>query len=185
MKLPYVLVSCMAALLATSPVLSGQDGIEEDIEVRLNLDFTGPDGFGDFSMSEIVVATQILSEDGEYELEFLIDEGNFTTSGSAYVLTFQELDVCLEQDGEFEAEAIGRLFESSFTDEFSSGELEMNSAGSFWDGAYASGTGTIDLDDFGDFDGGYDFNWNIEVVPAPGILALCGLVGLVRCRRRD
>ena len=106
--------------------------------------------------------------------------GSFGSNGS-YDFSYTDLSAIL--DGEFIDSTFGLLAADLGGDV--TANVMLSGFGSEWDGTSASGTGLIVLSDIGFFTPeSVDITWSINQVPTPGALALLGVAGLARRRRR-
>ena len=157
-------------LLAASTAVAGLETVPVTFSITTTTDL-----FGDFTIESDFDATF----DGSL-LSFASDAGSFESS-SSFDFTYTDLSMGL--DGEF--------IDGTFTligtagPATASADLTLSGFGSAWDGSSASGTGIIEMTNIGFTPETVDIHWSINLVPAPGAIALLGVAGLARRRRRD
>ena len=171
-SLPIAIITSMAI----TPMLSA--GIDE-IDVLFTMEFEDST-LGSVILSDTFLGFQEDLGSGDLRLSFGGD-GSFTVSNPDYTFEYSNLDVVLGLDvidgtGDAGLDELGSETFSTFA---------FNGFGSNWDGVFASGVGTIDFTPVGGFTlDSYEITWSVETIPAPSALALLGMAGLARRRRR-
>jgi hypothetical protein len=139
--------------------------------------------FGDVTFSSIFDAEE--TDNGGGPVLFFQSKSGDWDSDSPFPLSYTNLSTTLDVD----------VLDGTFTmyadlgGSTLSADISFMGFGSVWDGVSASGTGVLSV---ANFSGGGGFtpesvsmSWSITYVPAPGALALLGVAGLSRRRRRD
>ena len=169
----------VSAALATSIVTTTLSAGIEEVDVLFTMDFDNTT-LGAVSITETFTALQEDLESGILELSFGGD-GFFMVSNPGFTFEYTSLQVVLRSDvidggGHAELTASGTETLSSYA---------FNGFGSTWDGSFASGVGIVEFTSIGGFTADtFEISWSVETIPAPGVLGLFGLGGLVRGRRR-
>lgn len=175
MKTQNLFVASIATAAMTSVVTAG---ISESIDVTFTLEFNS-DTLGNVILQDIFTATQTL-DGGVLGLQFG-GSGAFEVDAPGYIFEYSNLDTQLSGD---EISGSGDSLLESFAadEEFS---FVFDGFGSSWDGSFASGVGVIEFTPVGGFTvDTHEIAWSVETIPAPGALAMFGLAGLARRRRR-
>ena len=122
--------------------------------------------------------------DAAYDGSVLSFESPAGSFGSNATYDFSYTDLSAMLDGEF-IDSTFALLAADLGGDITA-DVTLSGFGSEWDGTSASGTGLIVLSDIGFFTPeSIDISWSINQVPTPGALALLGVAGLARRRRRD
>jgi hypothetical protein len=176
MKNSYALATVATA---TMTMASSAD-IVQDIDVLFTVGFES-DFIGKVVLSGVFAAEET-ETDGVFTLVFT-GEGSFNVSDPGVDFAYEDLSVLLENDqleGQGLASLLGENGEESF-------DFGLEGFGSSWDGSSASGIGLIGFNGFDGFTPGDEFSitWSIDLVPVPGVVALFGVAGLSRSRRRS
>ena len=159
-------------------------GVDSDIQVYFELQFES-DSIGTVTLGDTFDATESLDA-GVYTLEFG-GSGTFATPGDpSLIFTYTDLSVLFVEediDGDGMATLSTEGFSNGSTVDY---DFLFSGFGDAWDGSFASGVGFIEFTPTG---GGFsvdshDITWSINLVPAPGALALLGLAGIGARRRR-
>lgn len=175
MKKQNLFIASMATAAMTSVLTAG---ISESVDVTFTLEFQS-DTLGLVTIQDTFTATQV-DVAGVLTLDFG-GSGTASVEEPGYVFEYSNLDTLLSGD---EISGGGDALLESFAGDEAFTFL-FDGFGSTWDGTFSSGVGVIEFTPVTGFTvDTHEILWSVETVPAPGALAVLGLAGLARRRRR-
>ena len=168
-------IASTAAAAMTSTLTAG---FSESVDVIFTLEFE-TENLGLVIIQDTFTATQ-MDVAGVLTLDFG-GSGTANVEEPGYVFEYSNLDTQVFGD---EISGGGDALLESFAGDEAFTFL-FDGFGSTWDGTFASGIGVIEFTPVTGFTvDSHEILWSVETVPAPGALAVLGLAGLARRRRR-